>query len=260
LIAQSGDAMTRITYDLPEQLAHIEGAAAAVLSRIGPHFRRALDATAWLQRAKVSEAILQAMIEQIGAAAVVMNSGRRILYANRRAITLLEGGSMVRERPAAGLAFVSHAAQDLFQRALSNCFDITGNTAVASFMVDASNGEPHPIRILPLRLSPTFATAPGSRLVLVLIGPDCAKPSHAVLKELYGLSRAEATVALCIADGGNLKTVASNLGVALSTARNQLAAAMAKINVHRQAELVSRLAGLAPGVNCDPGAGPPPSY
>jgi DNA-binding CsgD family transcriptional regulator len=183
----------------------------------------------------------------------VVDRSRRILYANRRAIALLEGGSIVRERPAVGLAFAPHAAQDAFQRALSTCFNPAENAAAASFMAHPSNGESHPVRILPLRLSTLITDAAvGLRLALVLIGADCTKPPSAALEALYGLSRAEANVALRIADGHGLKAVAANLGVALSTARNQLAAAMAKLDVHRQSELVSRLAGLASHVSFNP--------
>ena len=39
---------------------------------------------------------------------------------------------------------------------------------------------------------------------------------------------------------------AQDLGVSHATARNQLAAGMAKLGVHRQAELVALLAALAP--------------
>lgn len=42
-LVQSGGSVTRLSYDIPRGLAHIEGPTADMLRRLGPHFRRALE-------------------------------------------------------------------------------------------------------------------------------------------------------------------------------------------------------------------------
>jgi DNA-binding CsgD family transcriptional regulator len=75
----------------------------------------------------------------------------------------------------------------------------------------------------------------------------------AQLRELFGLTAAEARLASRLAAGDCLETVADELGVAYETARNQLKAIFAKTETHRQAELVALLARLLAGIAA-PGA------
>ena len=72
-------------------------------------------------------------------------------------------------------------------------------------------------------------------------------------EHVYRLTNAEIEVVLQIAAGVSVAEAADALGVARATARNQLAAAMAKMGVHRQGELVAVVAGLAPRLRLDRG-------
>jgi DNA-binding CsgD family transcriptional regulator len=64
-------------------------------------------------------------------------------------------------------------------------------------------------------------------------------PPNAALVANFHLTPAEARVVLQIAIGKSVNEAAATLGVSLTTTRNQLAAAMSKMDVHRQAELVA---------------------
>jgi DNA-binding NarL/FixJ family response regulator len=70
-----------------------------------------------------------------------------------------------------------------------------------------------------------------------------------MLKILYGLTTAEANVAVHLASGETVSDAAESLGVSRTTLRNELVAAMAKLGVHRQAEMVALVAGLTPRVD-----------
>lgn len=61
------------------------------------------------------------------------------------------------------------------------------------------------------------------------------------LKQLYGLTPAEAKLASMIGSGCSLKLVAEKLDISIHTARNQLKRIFHKTNTHRQAELVQLL-------------------
>jgi DNA-binding CsgD family transcriptional regulator len=54
-----------------------------------------------------------------------------------------------------------------------------------------------------------------------------------------------------IAAGVGVADAADSLGVARATVRNQLCAAMAKVGVHRQGELVAAVAALSPRLRLD---------
>ncbi|MBT9557202.1 MAG: helix-turn-helix transcriptional regulator [Myxococcales bacterium] len=65
------------------------------------------------------------------------------------------------------------------------------------------------------------------------------------LERAFGLSSAEARVAVCIATGMTPKEAADHLGVAVSTARTHLLRAFEKTGVRRQADLVGLITRMA---------------
>lgn len=87
----------------------------------------------------------------------------------------------------------------------------------------------------------------GPKPVLILIDLDQAsEPGEALLRQLFGLTGAEAKLAVHMAGGRSLDEIASELRISISTARTQLRSIFAKTRTHRQAELVALLnrAGL----------------
>lgn len=71
-------------------------------------------------------------------------------------------------------------------------------------------------------------------------GPDRAP----VLQQLYGLTSAEAEVAMAMTQGAPVCDIAASRGVAPSTVRAQVKAILSKVGVGRQVELVQRLAAV----------------
>ncbi len=91
-------------------------------------------------------------------------------------------------------------------------------------------------------LSPT-ATA------LLLVADTEARAeaaSPAVLRETFGLTKAEAGVAARAANGEGVPALAAALAISEGTARLHLHRVFEKTGVHRQAELAAVLGRLAP--------------
>lgn len=63
---------------------------------------------------------------------------------------------------------------------------------------------------------------------------------HGLIRQ-YGLTPAEARLAVLLAEGIDVETAAQQLSVSIQTIRSQLKSVFAKTNVSRQAELVARL-------------------
>jgi len=88
----------------------------------------------------------------------------------------------------------------------------------------------------------------GGPLGLVIVTDaergDRELPSR--LKELFGLSKAEARVAARIAEGFRLPEIAAEFGVRMSTIRTQLRAVLKKLHVKRQADVVRLVLALPP--------------
>lgn len=65
-----------------------------------------------------------------------------------------------------------------------------------------------------------------------------------LLQQLFGLTMAEAMVALAITNGARVSDIAASRGVAVSTIRTQVQTALAKIGVRCQLELIQRVAAV----------------
>lgn len=74
-----------------------------------------------------------------------------------------------------------------------------------------------------------------------------AKPADKVIRDAFGLTRAEASLASSLASGDELRAAGNSFGMSYETARAHLRAIFAKTHVSRQAELVALLVRLGRG-------------
>ena len=92
----------------------------------------------------------------------------------------------------------------------------------------------------PSRCNTLTGIAP--RVLVVVRGPrGAAARRAAILSAAYGLTPAEAEIALQLADGKPPDVIATGRGVAVGTVRAQTKTILAKIGVRRQLELAARL-------------------
>jgi DNA-binding CsgD family transcriptional regulator len=90
--------------------------------------------------------------------------------------------------------------------------------------------------------------APHTRAVLLTVtAPSLGKPDAATLRDLLGLTRAEALLASELASGATLAGAALSRGISLETARTQLKAVLGKTGCARQQDLARLLARIGPG-------------
>lgn len=112
-----------------------------------------------------------------------------------------------------------------------------------------SGKRPYTISIFsPMRLPPSSPAAGDTVRVCVMVADPESEYGIPVEKlgELYGLTPAEARLALCLASGKDLRAAAEELGIAYPTARAQLASIFRKTDTSRQAELVRLLVSVRP--------------
>lgn len=118
---------------------------------------------------------------------------------------------------------------------------------------------PRPSRLRPLSVivapvgvsSPVAGERPPVALVFVADPERRVEPQATVLRRLYGLTAAEATLALALLQGDGLSEAADRLGIRLSTAKTQLQSVFAKTDTRRQAELVKLVLQGPAGLRLD---------
>jgi DNA-binding CsgD family transcriptional regulator len=72
-----------------------------------------------------------------------------------------------------------------------------------------------------------------------------ALPIRDHLRQLFGVTAAEADLAGALLSGRRLEEIASLRGVHITTLRSQLSALLAKTDTHRQSQLMGLLVGLS---------------
>ena len=101
------------------------------------------------------------------------------------------------------------------------------------------DAQPHMVMIQPVGNGGV-----GQALVAVRNGGAKSAGLADRVKALFRLGPAEADIAVQLARGSDIQEIAVVRGVTINTIRTQLASAMVKVGVRRQAELVAAVAGL----------------
>ena len=98
--------------------------------------------------------------------------------------------------------------------------------------------QPHMVMIQPI------GNGSGQAVVAVRHGGAKSPGLADRVKSLFRLGPAEADIAVQLSRGSDIQEIAVARGVTINTIRTQLASAMVKVGVRRQAELVAAVAGL----------------
>jgi len=120
--------------------------------------------------------------------------------------------------------------------------------------LSSRQGRPTKVMLLmPMRTAaapaPKCVRLPERLVLLAVIDPpNRLLPDEHLVRSVYGLSVAEARIALKIAAGKSLSQIALESRTSLHTVRTQLKAVFAKTGTSRQAELALTLAALAPAM------------
>jgi|GEM_PF-3075183 len=247
VVARDRRRLMRVSFDMPSRYEHLEPPCAQLLERLGPHIARSLELNERLEAALVAEQTLSDILERIDGPAVLLTEAGRVLALNRaaeqaaRAQTLLEIGTDNR------LRFRDAAHNECYERGLAAAFRPLSGDANA-FAIGRSRASARTAVVLPLR--PVQANSalcpPAPRALLLIRDRKAAATPTDLLRAVYRLTKAEAEIVSLIASGIAVSEAADALAITRATARNQLAAAMAKMDVHRQGELVVLVAGLTP--------------
>ncbi|WP_072395137.1 helix-turn-helix transcriptional regulator [Hyphomicrobium sp. CS1GBMeth3] len=258
VIARDHRRQMRIAIDIPDRLGHLEEPCAQLLTRLGPHLARAFELNQRLEAAIATQHVLDNLLDRIDGAAAILGRNGHVCAVNRQAEALARVATLIKITPTNRMTFCKPAYETAFQRALAAALGAAGSNGPCAFLIEDRDGGKANVVVLPLRATSSgaaYAVAGAQALLIIREAGKAVSAPADVLRTLYRVTHAEAAVVLQIAAGLSLAEAADALSVSRSTARNQLTAAMAKLGVHRQAELVGLMAGLAPRLALkDPGA------
>jgi DNA-binding CsgD family transcriptional regulator len=202
------------------------------------HLRRMMSIRATLAAGLERTSRAEAVCDSIGDALITVTEAGRIVRANAAADNLLLRNDGL--GAAKNVLFAHTSAGD---RALRNAISAAArlsNSAATAVAVPRREGGHYTLTVAAVR------RAAGPTLVLVTVrDPEFVDRSiEPRLTTIYGLSRAEADIAVRLSDGAGPADMALERGVSVETVRSQLKAVTAKLGCRKQTEIVSIVKSL----------------
>lgn len=230
---------------------------ASLLRTVLPHLTTAALVRRRLAGLLAAAEAPRAVLHALDRGVILVDAASRTAHANpvaariltrRDGLALDRGGALVAARPmdtgrlrrAIAAAALAGAGRGL---------ESGGTLALAR-----PSGRPYVVQILPLPPEqslpgvPHLAFRPEAALLVSDPESTVAIPEQR-LRQAYGLTRAEAALAVRLVAGMSLREAARELGVSDNTAKAQLKAVFVKLDVDRQASLVRRVLGDLGGVS-----------
>ena len=219
------------------------GGSEALLQELEPHIRRALIAESRLAGATRSLAALDALHQGVA----VISAAGRLVHCNAALLSAAAEADGIALTPG-GIVASSTAAQERLDALVAGA--IGGTAAPAGndrrlALPRPSGLPPWAVEVLPLRPGGDGAFARWSGAVVFVTDASAQRaPGEQQLIIGYGLTPAEASLAVSLAKGMTLAEHARRRRITLPTARTHLARIFEKTGCRRQSELTARLAAL----------------
>ncbi len=212
-------------------------------SALLPHLVRAFDAGQKIAASRVLTAGLMGAQDCSPNGLFLVDEDGRLRHANAAGRALLAGGGALRllaGRLCAAAPDQARRLEGLIRRAASTDQALRAGGAMA--LPSPQHRARLAVSVMPAggHTSPVFTQ--GRSAIVCVTDPDARlSPSAATLRELFGLTAAEARVALALFEGLDPPAVAKRMNLRVSTVRSHLAHIFDKTEAHSQVELTRLL-------------------
>lgn len=207
------------------------------LDALLPFFRRALQLRHQLRQANQAGQCGVALLDCLDTAVFLVDEELRLLHANAAAGALLVRGSALRLLNGRLMQQDSGSAPSLGRMVRAA---LAATPGPQSLCLERRG---HPPLLLTAAPFPAPDAPPGQRprAVVMARDPEAHQLSCDALRQLFGLTPAEAGVAQALAHGDALDEIAVDLTISLHTVKTHLQKLFRKTGTRRQGELVALL-------------------
>ena len=216
----------------------------SALAAYAHNIRNVLMVRGELSGLRRSTALLHGILDAFATAALVITANMRVLYLNAAAESIITLGDAMKismglltARDAEGQSRLNAAVHNATLRTKP----ATANVTLNRFTTSVEVTEPYFTSVTPL------ASQGISGALLVFRDPAAVLPGHYLeLQRFFGLTRAEAKIAIALSKGHSTAQIAEHRGASEATVRGQIKAIAAKIGVSRQSAIAVAVARIPP--------------
>ncbi|MEQ1743549.1 MAG: helix-turn-helix transcriptional regulator [Candidatus Nitrotoga sp.] len=205
------------------------------------HLRRALNIQLHFESIKIQNAFFQASLEQIRLPILIASGDGKISYVSRLADTLLSHRTEIK------MVANRITGCDTLNRkliyAIQLACGLNGLKVASGLRVGVDSNTALHLLITPLPIDHQCCYQIHQNMALIVIQDLNLPmlPKKILLKQMYGMTLAEARVAIDLIKGMAPKEIAHEAGVAISTVRSQMKAIFSKTGASKQADLLRML-------------------
>jgi DNA-binding CsgD family transcriptional regulator len=186
-------------------------------------------------------ATLVAVVHRLRRAVLLLDDGRRVLFANLAGRRMLAEGDAFRESDGR-LEIASPERKQRFQAYLDGQLADSPDPRRLLLKLERKSGQPA-YRMLLMRLDAGACQGSTACHLMTVFDPHAGRAvEHEVLLGLYGLTPSEAAVAAQLVSGLDVSEAAATIGSSPRTVRAHLRSIFRKCEVESQAQLLQLLA------------------
>jgi DNA-binding CsgD family transcriptional regulator/PAS domain-containing protein len=225
---------------------HVQEADISLFDLISPHVSKALALADQLGTLRTFGRFSAVVLNAMPQAVFAIDKDGRVIFANSAAEAVLnehDGLAILQRTLVTDRAAEQSRLNSIIVEALSPPSSTSSGWARIS---KPSGHAPYAVFAAPLDLTDEELTTSGAKVLLFV--HDLASQPNAdpeMLSSVFGLTEAEARMAVVLAGGQSIESAAAMTGVQPSTARAHLKAIFHKTGVHRQQDLVRILTSLS---------------
>lgn len=213
--------------------------AAHRLRELRPHLQRAVWLSQHVEQARILQQRLEDTLHATPHPVLLLSGAHRVVGMNSAAETLLREPNGLTIDHSGRLRTASSKDSTALHAAITSAATLTGEPPTVT--VDRTGSMPLRLLLSPLPSSNALpALDPEAQAVLLITVLDPYSPQHSKMRALstiYGLTNAEARVAVLLATGVGRDSAATRLDVSIETVKKHTAACFRKIGVSSQAGL-----------------------
>ncbi len=231
---------SRRSFDSPERVK--------LMNALIPHLQQSLRTHDKLAALAHSALEMANALEMVRHGVIIVAGEHRVTNLNSAAEQILRAEDGLCMRSGRVAATSLRAEQELhcaIHRALTGePNDVRAGQSLTC--VRRSGKRPYVIHVLPSPRRDADEPLREPMALVLIIDPDNeSEPAAVLLRRLYRFTEAEAEVALRVMHGEDLKLIAEELAISLTTVRTHLQHIFDKTDTHRQAQLVHLLLALS---------------
>jgi DNA-binding CsgD family transcriptional regulator/PAS domain-containing protein len=229
---------------------HVQQDEIGLMQRLLPHVKQAFDVARRLNGARDANKSFERAFDWIADGVAFVSAGGTVVYSNEAWQAIVRRNDIVRLRRGI-IEFLAVDARARFDKALEAVRQLRGGDPAAVALTDfpvrrAADAPPYLVSVRPLaRTSRDGQSALRAEAIVFIRDPlKRGGAASSMLREIFGLTEAETSVALALQSGIALEAYARTNNVSLNTVYTHLRRVREKTGCHSIADLVRKLEEL----------------